>query len=200
MRELFHPSPLCIIQSLFQPTHYDFVHGLGLPISLGVGRSGISVCDSEFATIFPEVLTIKLKIVVRDKSMRSSEARNNVFPNEFLSIHVPNVGQRFSFYPFGEIIGADYNVPLIPCCFKERIDNIKTPLSKRPGAEEGVEDSPRLVDIWGKSLALITRLCIFLGLSLQVRPPVPLGECPMRQRSSFHKFLHVVLQIGRAHV
>ena len=102
--------------------------------------------------------------------------RNDVFPNEFLGIHVPDVGQRFNLYPFGEIIGADYYVPLIPCCFWERADNIKAPLSKRPRAREGVKDSPRLVDIWGESLALITLLCIFLGLSLHVRPPVSLGE------------------------
>ena len=111
--------------------------------------------------------------------------RNDVFPNEFLGIHVPDVGQRFNLYPFGEIIGADYYVPLIPCCFWERADNIKAPLSKRPRAREGVKDSPRLVDIWGESLALITLLCIFLGLSLHVQPPLPLGECPVRQQSSF---------------
>ena len=108
MRELFHLSPLCIIQSLFQSAHYDFVHGLGLPVSLGVGRSGISVCDPKVATVLPKVFTIKLKTVVRDEGVRSSEARNDVFPNEFFSIHVPNIGQRFSLYPFDEIIGADY--------------------------------------------------------------------------------------------
>ena len=180
MRELFHPSPLCIIQSLFQTAHYDFVHGLGLPIFLGVGRSGISVCDAKLVAVFPEVLTIKLKTVVRDEGVRSSEARNNVFPNEFLSIHVPDVGQRFSLYPLDEIVGADYYVSLIPCYFRERTNNIKTPLSKWPRAGEGVKDSSRLVDIWGKFLALITLLRIFLGLSLHIRPPVSLGECPVR--------------------
>ena len=184
MRELFHPSPLCIIQSLFQTAYYDFVHSLGLPVSLGVGRSGISVGDAKLVTIFPEVLTIKLKTVVRDESVRSSEARNNVFPNEFLGIHVPDVGQRFSLYPLGEIVGVDYYVSLIPCCFREGTDDIKTPLSKRPRAREGVKDSSRLVDIWGESLALITLLRIFLGISLHIRPPVSLGECPVRQRSS----------------
>ena len=74
--------------------------------------------------------------------MRSFEARNNVFPDEFLGIHIPDVGQRFRLYPLGEIVGADYYVPLIPCCFRERADNIKTQLSKRLGAGEGVKDSP----------------------------------------------------------
>ena len=106
------------------------------------------------------------------------------FPNEFLGIHVPDVGQRFSLHPFGEIISSDYYVSLIPCCFGERTDNIKTPLSKRPGAGERVKDSSGLVDIWGESLTLITLLCIFLGLPLHVRPPVSLGKCPVRQQSS----------------
>ena len=79
-----------------------------MPISLGVGRSEISVGDAKLVAIFPEILTIKLKTVVRDEGVKSSEARNNVFPNEFLGIHVPDIDQRFSLYPFGEIIGADY--------------------------------------------------------------------------------------------
>ena len=140
MRELFHPSPLCIIQSLFQTAYYDFIHGLSLPISLGVGKSGISVGDAKLDAVFPEVLTIKLKTVVRDEGVRSSETRNYVFPNEFLGIDVPDVGQRFSLYPFCEIIGADYYVPLIPCCFRERADNIKTPLSQ--GMERGLRTPP----------------------------------------------------------
>ena len=149
-----------------------------MPISLGVGRSGISVGDAKFVAVFPKVLTIKLKTIVRDEGVRSSEVRNNVFLNEFLGIHVPDAGQRFSLYPLGEIVGADYYVSLIP--FRKRTDNIKTPLSKRPRAGVGVKDSSRLVDIWGKSLALITLLRIFLGLSLHIRPPISLGECPVR--------------------
>ena len=105
------------------------------------------------------------------------------FPNEFLGIHVPDVGQRFSLYPLGEIVGADYYVSPIPYCFRERTDNIKTPLSKQLRAGEGVKDSFRLVDIWGESLALITLLRIFLGLSLHVWPPISLGESLVHQRS-----------------
>ena len=154
-----------------------------MSISLGVGRSGIPINDPKLAAVLPKVLTIKLETVVRDECVWSSEACNNVFPNEFLGIHIPDVGQRFSLHPFGEIISSDYHVSLIPCCFGERTDNIKTPLSKRPGAGEGVKESSELVDIWGESLALITLLCIFLGLSLHVRPPVSLGEYPVHQKS-----------------
>ena len=140
---------------------------------------GVSVSDPKLTAILLEVLAIKLETVVRDECVWSSEVGNNVFPDEFLGIHVPNVGQRFSLHPFGEVIGSNYYVSLVPCSFGERTDNIKTPLSERPGAGEGVEGPSGLVDIWGESLALITLLCIFLGLSLHVRPPVPLGERPM---------------------
>ena len=184
MWEPFHPSPLCLLQPLFQSTHYDFVHGLGLSISLRLGRSGIPVNDPKLVAVLPEVLAIKLKTVVRDECVWSSEASNDVYPNEFLGIHVPDVGQRFSFHPFGEVVSSNYYVSLIPYSFGERTDNIKTPLSKRLGTGEGVENSSGLVDIWGKSLALIKLLCIFLGLSLHVRPPVSLGERPVRDRKS----------------
>ena len=66
------------------------------------------VRDPKVATVFPEGFTIKLKTVVRDEGVRGSKVRNDVFPNELLCIHVPDVGQRFSLYPFGEIISADY--------------------------------------------------------------------------------------------
>ena len=180
MWELFHPSPLCLIQPLFQSTHYDLVHSLSFSISWGVGGGGIPVSDPKLAAILPEVLAIKLETVVRDECVWSSEVGNNVFPDEFLGIHVPDVGQRFSLHPFSEVISSNYYVSLIPYSFGERTDNIKTPLSKRLGTGEGVENSSGLVDIWGESLALITLLCIFLGLSLHVRPPVSLGERPVR--------------------
>ena len=179
MWELFYPSPLCLIQSFLQSVHYELVHGLDLPISLGVGGSGVSVNDPKLAAILPKVLTVKLETVVRNECVWNSEAGNNVLPDEFLGIYVPNVGQRFSFHPFGEVIGSNYYVSLVPCSFGERTDNIKTPLSERPRAGEGVENPSWLVDIWGESLALITLLCVFLGLSLHVRPLVPLGERPV---------------------
>ena len=80
------------MQSPFQPAHYDLIHSFGLPISLGIGWSGISVCDSKVVAVFPEGFTIKLKAVVRDEGAGSSEARNDVFPNELLCIHVPDIG------------------------------------------------------------------------------------------------------------
>ena len=139
------------------------------------------VNDPKLAAILPKVLAVELETVVRNECAWSSEACNNVLLDEFLGIHVPNVGQRFSLHPFGEVIGSDYYVSLVPRSFGERTDNIKTPLYKRPGAREGVEDPSGLVDVWGESLTLITLLGVFLGLSLHVRQPVSLGECPVCQ-------------------
>ena len=184
MWELFYPSPLCLIQPFLQSVHYDLVHGLDLPISLGVGGSGVSVNDPKLATILPKVLAIELETVVRNERVWSLEADNNVLPDEFLGIHVPNVGQRFSLHPFGEVIGSDYYVSLVPRSFGERSDYIKAPLCEWPWAREGVENPSGLVDIRGESLALVALLSVFLGLSLHVRPPIPLGKCPVRQRPS----------------
>ena len=105
MWQLFHPSSLRIIQSLLQPIDYDLIYSLGLPISLRVGRSGISVRNSQVATVSlkgltikleaivqDEGLTIKLEAIVQDEGMRDSESSNNVPPDEFLCIHVPDVG------------------------------------------------------------------------------------------------------------
>ena len=158
MWEFFHPSPLCFIQPIFQSIHNDFVHGFGLSVFLGAGRSGIPVGDPKLAAILPEVLAIKLKTIVRDECVWGSEACNNIFPNKFLGIHVPDVGQRFNLHPFGEIIGSNDYISLISCSFGERTDNIKTPLSKWPRAGEWVKDSSWLMDIWGESLALIALL------------------------------------------
>ena len=184
MREFFYPSPLCLIQSFLQSVHYDLVHGFDLPISLRVGGGGISVNDSKLAAILPKVLTIELKTIVGNECTWSSEAGDIVLPDEFLGVHIPNVGQGFSLHPFSEVISSDYYVSLVPRSFGERSDNIKAPLCERPWAREGVENPSGLVDIRGESLALVAFLSVFLGLSLHVRPLVSLGECPVCQRPS----------------
>ena len=107
MWQLFHPSSFRIIQSLFQPIDYDLINSLGLSIPLGVGRSGISVCNSEVTTVSPEGFAIKLKAVIRDEGMRDSKSSNDVLPDEFLCIHVLDVGQGLGFDPFGEIVCAN---------------------------------------------------------------------------------------------
>ena len=181
MGEFFYPSPLCLVQSLLQFVHYDLIHGFDLPISLRVGGGGISVNDSKLAAILPKVLTVELKTIVGNECTWSFEAGDDVLPDEFLGVHVPNVGQGFSFHPLSEVISSDYYVSLVPRSFGEGSNYIKVPLCERPWAREGVENPSGLVDIRGESLALVALLSVFLGLSLHVRPPVLLGEFPVRQ-------------------
>ena len=101
MWQLFH------VQSLFKSTHYDLIDSFSLPILIGICRGGISICYAQVTTIPLEGLAIELKTVVRDEGTRDSESSDNIFPNKFLGIHIPNICQRFSFNPFGEVIYAN---------------------------------------------------------------------------------------------
>ena len=105
--QLFHPSSLRIIQSLFQRIDYDLINSLGLSISLGVGRSIIYVCNSQATIVSFEGLTNKLKAVIQDEGMRDPKSSNDVLPDKFLSIHILDVGQGLGFDPFCEIVCAD---------------------------------------------------------------------------------------------
>ena len=107
MWQFFHPSSLCIIQLLFQPIDYNLINSLGLSISLGVGRSGIPICNSQVIVVSPEGLAIKLKAVIRDEGIRDPKSSNDVLLGKLLSIHIPDVGQGLGFDPFGEIVCAD---------------------------------------------------------------------------------------------
>ena len=142
MWQLFHPSSLRIVQSLLQPIDYDLIYNLGLPVPLRVGRSGISVRNSQVIAVTPKGLTIKLKVIVRDEGMRNSESSNDVPPDEFLCIHVPDVGQGLGFDPFGEVVYADHQVSFVSCCFREMAHNIQAPLSEQLRIGEGLRTPP----------------------------------------------------------
>ena len=82
---------LCIIQSLFKSAHYDLIDSFGLPISLWIGWSGISILYTKIRTIFPEGFAIKLNAIIRDESIRNPESSNNVLPDEPFDIYIPDV-------------------------------------------------------------------------------------------------------------
>ena len=86
---------------------------------------------------------------------------NNVSPDEFLSIHISDVGQWLSFDAFGEVIYADQQISLISCCLGERAYNVQASLDEWPRIGQRVEDPSWLMDIWSKLLALVTFLNIF---------------------------------------
>ena len=77
--------------------------------------------------------------------MKDSESSNDVPPDEFLCIHVPDVGQGLSLDPFGEVVCADHQVSFVSYCFRERAHNIQAPLGERPRIGEGIKDPSRLV-------------------------------------------------------
>ena len=107
MRQLFHPFSLRIIQPLLKSIHYDFIDNLNLSIPLGVSRSGIYIRNSQFTTISPEGLAIKLQAIIRDEGTKDPKRGDYVFPNKFLGIYIPDICQGFNLYPLSEVIHAN---------------------------------------------------------------------------------------------
>ena len=128
--QLFYQFSLCVIQPLLKPTHYDLIDSFSLSIPLRICRGEISIHYAQVTAISPESFAIKLKSVVRDEGTRDSKPSDNIFPNESLSIHFPNIRQWFIFNPFGEVVCADQQISLIPCCPGRRTYNVQAPLSK----------------------------------------------------------------------
>ena len=93
MQWFFYPLSLCIIQSLFKPAHYDIIDSFGLPISLWIGWSGISILYTQIKTVFPEGFAIKLKAIIRYESIRNPESSNNVLPDEPFDIYIPELAR-----------------------------------------------------------------------------------------------------------
>ena len=122
--QLFHLFFICVIQPFFEPTHYDLIDCFSLSISLWICRGGISICYAQVTAIPLEGIAIKLKTIIRDECMRDPKPSDNVFPNKYRSIHIPDICQRLSFNPLGEVILADQQPSLIPYCLRERSNNI----------------------------------------------------------------------------
>ena len=136
MWRLFHLFSLCVVQPLFKSTHYDLIDSFSLPIPLGICRGGIFIRYAQVTTRPPEGLTIELKTIVRDEGTRDSKPSDNIFSNKSLDIC-----QWFSFNPFGEVICANLQIPLVPYYFREKTNNIQIPLSKRPRVGKRIKNS-----------------------------------------------------------
>ena len=70
---------------------YDLINSFNLPISLRVGRSGISILYTQIRTVFPESFAIKLKTIIRDECIGNLESSNNVLPDEPFDIYISDV-------------------------------------------------------------------------------------------------------------
>ena len=138
--QLFHPFSLYVVQPLFKSAHYDLIDSLSLSIPLWICWGGISIRYAQVTTISPKGLAIELKTVVRDEGTRDSKPSDNIFSNKSLGIHIPDICQQFNFNPFGEVICADQQIPLIPYCLREMTYNVQATLSKRPKAGQRIKN------------------------------------------------------------
>ena len=118
------PIFLSIIEPLLESIYYDLVNSLGLSIPLGISWGRISIRNSQVITVSRERFAIKLKAIVRDEDMKDPELCDNVFPNKFLGIHVPDICQGLSFNPLYEVVCANQQISLVPCCLGERANNV----------------------------------------------------------------------------
>ena len=73
----------------------------------------MSILYSQIRTVLPEGFAIKLKAIIRDKSMGNPESSNDILPDKHFDIHISDISQKFSFGPFGKIICADQQVLFI---------------------------------------------------------------------------------------
>ena len=184
MWQFFHLFSLCVVQPLFKPTNYDLVDSFGLLVPLWICQGRISICYAQITAIPPEGLAIKLQSDVRDECMKDSKPSDNILPNKFFSIRIFDIGQRFSFNPLCKVIHANQQISFIPCRFRKRTYNVRSSLSKGPRARQWVKDSSWLMNVWGKSLALVSLLHIFVCFLLYIWPPIALCKGPVRQRPS----------------
>ena len=180
MWQLFYPLTLWIVQPLLESIHYNFIDNLSLTIPLWISWNQVPICDTQFATVTLESFSIKLKSIIRDEDMWDLEPSNNIFPYKSLGIHISDVWQGLSFDPFGEIISSDQQSSPISYCLREGPHNVQAPLRKRPRVKQRVENTPWLMNIWGIPPTLIALLHVVLRIPLHIRPPIPLGEGPMR--------------------
>jgi len=74
---------------------------------LWISWGGVSICYAQVTEIPPEGLAIKMQSVVQDEGTGDSKPSDNILPNEFFGIHIPNIRQWFCFNPLGEVIRAD---------------------------------------------------------------------------------------------
>ena len=108
--------------------------------------------------------------------MRNTESSNDILPDKPLNIHISDISQRFSFDLFGEIVCVNKQILFTSYRFRERTYNIQAPLGKRPKAGKRIKNSSRLMNVWCKSLTLITFFNIFLCFLQYAKPLVSLSN------------------------
>ena len=113
-------------------------------------------------------------VLLSNKNSRDSEPRQNVVLYKLNYINLPNLGQRFSFDPFGEVICSSQQEFLISRSLEKYPPNVHSPLSERPWIGERGQIPSWLVNERRKKLILLALLDIQLGILLHIQPPISL--------------------------
>ena len=132
MWEFLYPPSLSVVQFFLKPIDYDLIGGFGLTIPLRISWSRVPVGDPQFTAVSPEGFAVELKPIVQDEDFRDPESWDDVSPGELFRICISDVSQWLRFDPFGEVICADQQVPLISCCFGKGAYNVQAPLGEWP--------------------------------------------------------------------
>ena len=97
-----------------------------------MGGGGVVVFDSQLWAKIPEGVVVKLFLVIKDQDSRDPILADDVPLNEASHILLYDGGQGFNFYPFGEIVYADYKELQLSYCYREWAHDIQFLLSERP--------------------------------------------------------------------
>lgn len=164
MGQFVYPLALCLVQPLFQPVHYNFVGGLSLFIALGISRCRIPVLYSQFTTVSLKDFVVQLEAIVLYESMRDTKSCDKIPPNKPLHVLISDVWKGFYFDPFGELINPNKEPSPISSCFWKWLDNIQSPLCKRPWTGNRVEDPSCLMNVRGIRNWAMHCFCLFILL------------------------------------
>ena len=131
------------------------------------------IVDSKLFTKIPERCVIKLSSIVGHKHPWYSEPAHNTLPDEVLNILLCDFRQRFSFYPFSEVIDLYYQKLHLSGSYWKGTQNIQPLLCKGPWGHHWGKVLRRLSRDVIESLTLITDFDICFSISLYGWPITP---------------------------
>ena len=124
MEQFIHPSALSIVQLFLQPIHDNFIGRLGLTIPLRIGGCTIPIPNPQLPAISLEGFTVKLETVIRDQRVWHPKLGGNIILEEFLGIHILDIGVGLDFHPFDKVVRADEELSLVPYGLRKRFYHI----------------------------------------------------------------------------
>jgi hypothetical protein len=130
---LVGPFALFVVEKSFLDGSEDLVVGaLNDAVGLRVVYRGEDSLGVDGETEIPEVLVVKLFVVVDCEFRRHSEAADNVLPEELLGGLRCYCGYCSGLYPLGEVFDGNEGEFEVPLSRRQRSDNIQPPALKWP--------------------------------------------------------------------